>query len=309
MRRLLVGLALCGRVWADAPAWSLDVGVSEGYNHYQATDLNAVMVLLERTTREASGFNHYDVKGFDGHPATQLFLGATRGDWRVGLEAEFWTETFQQTEVPFDAAHADRKFRVTCDEVRAQADSGRTGCLDAREVFRFVPITLQASWMPRWTPWLRAGGGYGIGILAGSADITLSTQYFGPEASPPDRITLGVVPSPLVTWVHKFWATAEFLPWDWLGVELRGGWRYTEMGGVKIDSRSGKSQVLDLIFNSPKEGDRLYVRNPSGTPEQTSLFIGSPQAARAQTRYDFHQVTGDFSGWFLALGLNAHWSL
>ena len=75
------------------------------------------------------------------------------------------------------------------------------------------------------------------------------------------------------------------------------------------DSVTVQAQVLDLIFNSPKEGDRLYVRNPSGTPEQTSLFIGSPQAARAQTRYDFHQVTGDFSGWFLALGLNAHWSL
>jgi hypothetical protein len=306
---LLVGLlALPG---LDLKPFDLDIGISGGYNHYQAGDLNKVMVLLEQTTREASGFNHYTVTGFDGHPATQAFFGMTKGDWRFGLEMEFWTETFAQKDVPFDAENPDRKVRITCADLYAAADtlSTRAGCLDAQETFRFVPITLQAAWVPQWKPWLRSGVGYGFGVLAGDASLNLHTVYLGPGSAKPDRISLEIVPTPLVAWVHKAWASAEVLPVSWLGLELRGGMRYTMLGGLKIDKREGESRVLDLIFDTPKEGDRLYVRNPSGYPEQTTLFIGTPAEAKAQTRYDFHQVNGDFTGWFVSLGLNFHWGI
>jgi len=306
---LLACLSALGAV--DLKPFDLDVGISEGYNHYGAEDLNDVMVLLEQTTREASGFNHYTVTGFDGHPATQGFLGITKGPWRAGIEAEFWTETFSQKDVPFDAENPDRKMRITCADLYAVADtlSTRAGCLDAKETFRFVPITLQVAWMPQWKSWLRSGVGYGFGVLAGDASLTLHTTYLGTGSAKPDNVTLGIVPTPLVAWVHKAWVSAEVLPVRWLGIEMRGGWRYTVMGGVEVDSREGESRVLDLIFDSPKVGDRLYVRNPSGNPSQTTLFIGTPAEARAQNRYDFHQVTGDFSGWYVSLGLNFHWGI
>lgn len=296
---------------AELKPFDIDLQVSEGYNHYRAADLNKVMVLMEETTREASGFNRYTVTGFDGHPATQIFLGATKGAWRAGVEVEFWTESFAQSDVPFDAENPDRKMRITCADLYAVADtlSTRAGCLEARETFRFLPITLQAAWMPQWKPWLRSGFGYGFGVLAGDASIGLRTTYLGSGSAKPDHVTLEIVPTPLVALVHKAYASAEILPFSWMGIELRGGWRYTLLGGLKIDKRTGDSRVLDLIFDAPKEGDRLYVRNPAGSPEQTSLYIGSPEEARAQDRYDFHQVTGDFSGWFLALGLNFHWGV
>jgi hypothetical protein len=302
---------LSGMVAADLKPFDVDFELSEGYNHYQAADLNRVMVLMERTTNEASGFNQYNVTGFDGHPATQLYAGITKGDWRAGVEVEFWTQSFTQKNVPFDADNPDRTVSITCAELYAIADTltTRAGCLNATETIRFLPITLQAAWMPQWKPWLRAGGGYGFGILAGSADIGLSTVYLGTGSAPPDNVNLGIEPTPLIAWVQKAWLGAEVKPASWFGIEMRGGWRYTLLGGLKVASREGSSQVLDLIFNSPQEGDRLYIRSPVGFPDQQSLFIGTPAQAEAQTRYDFHQVNGDFSGWFVSLGLNFHWGI
>lgn len=297
-------------LWRFEGPWEPSLSAGFGYSHYQAKELNEVLVLLEHLTRESAGLNPYEVKGFDGHPAAQAALRLRRGPWTAALEVEFWTESFAQSEVPFDLGDNDREDRITCDDLRAtESDlSGLAGCIEARESFVFLPTTLQLSWAPRWTPWLRAGGGYALGVLAGSARIELSAEYFGAGAAPDDRVTFSVEPDPLVNPVHKFFATAEWTPSRWFGLELRSGWRITKLGGFTVRNLRGSSQVFDAAFDYPKDGDQLWIRWTSVDPDRRSIWIGSREEAESvSSRFGHQLVQGDFSGWFASLSAVVSW--
>ena len=88
--------ALCLVAGGFLPAGAHDffLSLSQGYAHYDAADLNRILVLMEKTTQQ-SGFNNYGVSRFDGHPQNALALGVEAfGGWRFGLETEFWVENF-----------------------------------------------------------------------------------------------------------------------------------------------------------------------------------------------------------------------
>lgn len=290
--------------------WEISGSASEGYSHYEAAELNEVLRLMEQLTRETAGLNPYSPTGFDGHPATMARLGVRKGPWNLGFEAEFWTEKFAQSDVPFDLSNNKRTTRLTCADVASQTSSSLSGCIQAAEDFTFIPLTFQLSWTPQWTGWLRAGAGYGIGILAGSASLELSTVYYGQGAAAPDKIRFDVVPDPEINAVQKFFAVLEWTPSKWLGVETRGGWRISRAGGFTLKNPSGGSQVFDAAFQNPQPGDQLWIRWPVDAPDQRGIWIGSRDTAVANSsRYGHQLVQGNFDGWFAALTLEIHWSL
>lgn len=296
--------------WAPSGPTVWRAQLSAGYSHYDAADLNRTLQLLENLTREAAGTNPYAVSGFDGHPAFQGRFGLRRGPWNLDLELESWSETFEQTEVPFDLEDNDRNDRITCDDLRANAANltQLAGCIEAEETFVFLPITLQLAWMPQWKPWLRAGIGYGVGVLAGSAEVTMRSTYFGDQAAPSDEITFSIQPDPLVNPVHKFFTSVEWKPTRRFGMEFRGGYRLTSLQSFVLSDKSGSSQVFDQAFDFPEEGDHLWIQSPGENPEVQTIWIGGEFEARARSsRYTYHPVQGDFDGWFAAVAVLFEW--
>lgn len=286
--------------------WVLRAQASGGYSHYRADDLNLTLQLLEKLTRESAGTNPYQVVGFDGHPAWQARLGVRRAPWNLDLEVESWSESFEQTEVPFNLEDNQRANRITCDELRANeaALSDLAGCIQASELFVFLPVTLQLAWMPDWTSWMRAGFGYGLGVLGGWADVTLDADYLGPDAAPSDQVTFSVKPDPLINPVHKFFASVELSPFRHVALEARGGYRLTSIHSVTLGDKRGSSQVFDAAFGFPEDGDHLWIRSAAERPDTKLLWIGSVDEAEAtSSRYSYHLVGGDFDGWFAAVAL------
>jgi hypothetical protein len=318
---LLLGLAISSgaaapELWRPVGAWEISGSISEGYTHYRAAELNEVLVLMESLTREAAGLNPYTVTGFDGHPATQASLAFRKGPWRLGLEVEFWTQTFQQSDVPFDLADNARETRITCADLANKhvvaVDDDQavdlSGCIQAKEEFSFLPITVQLSWMPQWTSWLRGGVGYGIGVLGGSASMELSTRYYGNAAARPDHISFDIVPNPKINAVQKLFVAAEWTPWRYIGLEGRGGMRLSQAGGFTLSKPTGSSQVFDAAFQAPGEGDQLWISWSESAPDRRAIWIGSREDAMVNSsRYGYQLVRGDFSGWFVALALNFRW--
>ena len=293
--------------FAPASAEPLDyfISLSQGYTHYDAKDLNRVLVLLEKTTQQ-QGFNNYHVDQFDGHPQNELTLGIQKGPWRLGLETEFWVEDFAQHEVPFDLRNAERENRVTCAEIRASTDLGQGlyGCVEAKESFSFLPITLQVSRSFRLGRHFRVAPGYGIGVLAGSAHIELSTKYYGNGAAPDDRIRFQVWPG--VNPVHKFFWDTEWNPWKHMGIQGRLGWRYTNFPWAELRQKEGTSRVFSTVFRDAGNGSRLYIQSGVRSDDD-QIFLGSPAGALAlaqSTGSRMHLVEGDFSGWFAEVKAN-----
>ncbi len=296
---------------ALAPAWPLDLflSVSEGYTHYEAKDFNRVLTLMEKTTKE-KGFNPYTVSQFDGHPQNSLVLGAKRGPWSLGVEAEFWVETFRQSEVPFDLEDAERNYRVTCETLRDPnyKSTKLFGCIEAEEIFDFLPITLQLSYSRDVLRWLRLGAGYGAGVLAGSAHIAMTSKYYGEGAIADDHIQFQIWPG--VNMVQKGFVDAEVLPWPWLGIDWRSGWRISKVEGLTLRNQEGSSQIFRTVFPDAENGAHMYFESFTANPEDDRIYVGTEEQAKAKAKTEnvrFHLVNGDFTGWFVALKLNVYW--
>lgn len=294
--------------FSTAHALDFFISLGQGYTHYDATDLNRVLVLMEKTTQQ-HGFNNYEVSQFDGHPQSALLLGVTHKGWHFGIEAEFWVEEFSQNDVPFDLAKAERLERITCDDLRnpAYTVTELAGCVQAKERFNFIPLTFQVSrdiWRGRW------GGfalGYGLGIMAGSAHVEMSTDYIGEGAIPDDKVRFEVWPG--VNPLQKFFVDAELKPWRYAGLTFRGGYRLSELEGFSLRSQKGQSRVFSSVFPGAKPDANLYIVSYSADPEQDQLFIGTEAEAKQQQVGRFHLVNGDFTGWFVQLKLNLYMGL
>jgi hypothetical protein len=304
--RLALPLLLCT---TPVLSWDLFASISEGYTHYEAEDFNRVLTLMEKTTKER-GFNPYKVNTFDGHPQNSLVLGVKQGPWSVGVETEFWVEKFEQSEVPFDLENAERNYRVTCADLRNPAYLSKQlfGCIEAKEQFTFIPITLQTSYSRDLGRRFRAGAGYGIGVLAGSAHIGMTANYYGEGAIKNDTIRFQIWPG--VNLVQKAFADVEYLPWKWLGIAVRGGWRISGVDGLTLRNQEGSSRIFSAVFPEAKDGARMYFQSFTSDPEDDKIYVGTEAEAKAKAAREgsrFHLVNGDFTGWFAALKLNFYW--
>jgi hypothetical protein len=293
-------------------AWDLFVSGSEGYTHYEAEDFNRVLLLMEKTTKE-KGFNPYAVSRFDGHPQNALVVGARQGPWSLGLEAEFWVESFEQSEVPFDLEDAERNYRITCETLRDPnyKSTKLFGCIEAREIFDFLPLTLQLSYGRPWGRWMRLSGGYGLGVLAGSAHIEMTAKYYGEGAIPDDHIRFQIWPG--VNLVQKGFVDAELTPpaWPWMGLALRTGWRISGVEGLTLRNQEGSSKIFSSVFPDAKNGAHMYFESFSSNPDDDKIYVGTEEKAKAiaaaAPNTHFHLVNGDFTGWFVSLKLNLYW--
>jgi hypothetical protein len=290
----------------------LFLSASQGYTHYDAKDFNRVLALMEKTTKE-KGFNPYTVSQFDGHPMNTLTLGAKQGPWALGLEAEFWVESFGQSEVPFDLEDAERNYRITCETLRDPnyKSTKLFGCIEAEERFDFLPITLQLSWHPELPGWVHAGVGYGIGVLAGSAHIEMTAKYYGEGAIEDDHVRFQIWPG--VNLVQKAFADVELIPPKarWIGLDLRAGWRISKVEGLTLRDKEGDSKIFSSVFPDAKNGAHMYFESFTTNPEDDKLYVGTEEEAKnkaaAAPNTRFHLVNGDFTGWFAALKINLYW--
>jgi len=290
-------------------SWDLFASVSEGYTHYEAKDFNRVLALMEKTTKE-KGFNPYTVSKFDGHPQNALVVGARQGPWAFGVEAEFWVEQFEQSEVPFDLEEAERNYRITCETLRDPnyKSTQLYGCIEAKEQFDFLPITLQGSYSRDLGRWFRVGAGYGVGVLAGSAHIDMTSKYYGDGAIPDDHIRFQIWPG--VNLVQKGFLDGEYLPLKWLGLDLRGGWRISGVEGLTLRNQEGSSRIFSSVFPEAKNGARMYFQSFTSNPADDKIYVGTEAEAKAKADREgsrFHLVNGDFTGWFASLKLNFYW--
>ncbi len=294
--------------FSNAQAFDLFISGSEGYTHYDAPDFNRVLTMMEKTTQE-KGFNPYAVKTFSGHPQNALVIGAKQGQWQLGLEAEFWVETFKQSEVPFDLEEAERAVRITCADLRDpnRKSTKLFGCIEAREEFQFLPITLQLSYHRDLGKYFRVGLGYGAGVLAGSAYIKMTADYFGLDPVPNDTIQFQIWPG--VNSVQKGFVDLEYLPVKWLGIDWRSGWRISNVESLTLRNQQGRSSIFKEVFPDAKNGAHMYFQSFTSNPADDKIYVGTEEQAMAKAAREnthFHLVNGDFTGWFLALKLNLY---
>jgi hypothetical protein len=306
MRMLALVLSL---FIASSWAWDLFLSGSQGYTHYEAEDFNRILYLMEKTTKE-KGFNPYTVSQFDGHPQNALVLGARHKNFALGLEAEFWVETFIQSEVPFDLEEAERPDRISCEDLRnpSYTSTNLFGCVEAMETFNFLPITLQASYSHDIGKFFRLGGGYGIGVLAGSAQISMKADYFGEGAIANDKVRFQVWPG--VNLVHKAFLDLEYLPLKWLGIDWRTGWRFSGIQSLTLQEKQGDSRIFSSVFPDAKNEAHLYIESFTNNPADDKLYVGTEAEAKQRALNNgtrFHLVNGDFTGWFIALKINLYW--
>lgn len=297
------------------------VSYSGGYTHYNGSDLNDVMTALADQSAEQGGLNRYDVGRFDGHPRMAATIGGFYGNWNLALETEFWVEEFGQRDVPFylnrglDPAFQDGQ-DVNCDYLRdpsfVPVDGGVAGCIDAREIFTIVPLTLQLthSWYFRDRS-LVLSAGYGAGILAGNARIIVETDFIGAGARPDDTMEITLYPG--LNMVHKLLFDAEWRPVPAFGLALRSGWRWSQMQYVEIDKVKGESFLFGLILgddSSVDKGDRAWLLRNDRSGDKILMLRSEPTADEKRmaelSGYRYQQVQGDFSGWFLELKANAY---
>ncbi|MFC1584511.1 hypothetical protein ACFL5V_03075 [Fibrobacterota bacterium] len=290
-------------------SWSnifgLDLFISGGYGwtHYEAEDLNKFMVLLERQTNEG-GFNPYQVQQFDGHWMQAWSLGVIKKPWKLAVEAEFWIESFKQSEVAFDSGSGGREERLTCAHLAdpAYQAGGPYGCIEAEEEFVFLPLMLQLSYNKGFFNRLFMDAGYGIGIMAGYAGISISTDYYGGSGMD-DKVEFGIDPG--VNLLHKFFLDFELRPLSWLGIQTRSGYRISKLNGFTLVDKKGDSQLFNRMFNNPEEGDELYFESYGNTSLSEEIVIGKKtDAGRATT---LHRIEGDFTGWFVNARVNFYW--
>lgn len=312
--------------WSDPqkPHRGFFVSYSGGYTHYDGSGLNDVMVALADQSADQGGLNHYDVGRFDGHPRMAATLGGFWGNWNLGLEFEFWVEEFGQRDVPFYVnRELDPEYQnlaeVSCDFFRvpgfAPVDGGVAGCIDAREIFTIIPLTLQLtrSWYFRERS-LVLSAGYGAGILAGDARIIVETEFVGAGARPNDTLEITLWPG--VNLVHKLLFDAEWRPVPAAGISLRSGWRWSQMQFVEIDKVEGESFLFGLILgddSSMDKGDRAWLLRSDASGEKILMLRSEPTDAEkksaALSGYRYQQVAGDFSGWFLELKANLYFDM
>jgi len=304
--------------------WGFFASGSFGYTHYQASDLNDVMVALEQQSAEAAGLNHYAVDNFNGHPRQSYMIGAYWGAWRLGLEVETWVENFHQDGVPFYMNRdLDPRFPIgtdiSCEQLQVPGftpvEGGTAGCIDAQEIFQIVPLTLQLSrsWAFQNNKlWLSAG--IGSGVLAGDAKLIVKTDYIGDNSRTDDTVELTLYPG--VNLVHKAFAETEYRPLSWLGFSLKGSYRYSQMDYVELQEKKGDSFLFGLVLGQNshlEQGSRAYLlRTTNGSGDV--LVLRSPpsaeeirQAELAGNHYDL--VQGDFSGWMIEAKVNLWWGI
>ncbi|GEM_PF-1256026 len=281
----LLAMLLTGR------SWGLDLFISgsEGYTHYDAKDFNRVLTMMENTTQE-KGFNPYAVNNFDGHPQNSLLLGVRSGNWSLGAEAEFWVESFEQAEVPFDLEEAERNYRITCADLR---DPNRTstklfGCVEAKEIFDFLPITLQLAYHRDVGNHFRVGAGYGLGVLAGSAHIEMTAKYYGADSIPNDHIRFQIWPG--INPVQKAFVDLEYLPLKLVGLDWRTGWRISKVEGLTLRNQEGKSQIFSTVFPDAKNGAHMYFESFTQDPGGDQIYEGTEEEAKAIVALDLDVV-------------------
>lgn len=293
---------------------------SFGYTHYQAKDLNDVMIALERQSAEAAGLNRYHVDNFNGHPRQAFALGYDFGKYRIALEGESWVEDFHQDLVPFYMNRdLDPRFPagtyVGCHELRDPSfqpiDGGTAGCIDAQEVFTLVPLTLQFS---RHWDFLNGklifGSGIAAGVLAGNAQITVSTDFIGENARPDD--TLSITLDPGINWTGKVFGEAEWKPFRHFSLSLRGSLRTLKMGEIRVNEKSGDSFLFGLVLGQESEiseGSAAYLLQ--GKNESVLILRDSPNKTELRQAQlsgaTYRLVEGDFSGWILEAKMNFWW--
>jgi hypothetical protein len=187
-------------------------------------------------------------------------------------------------------------------------NANRYGCIEAMEEFTVLPITLQAAYARDLGRRFRLGAGYGIGVLAGSAHIEMTAKYYGTGVIDNDHIRFQVWPG--VNLVQKAFTEAEYLPWKWMGIGLRGGWRVSGVESLTLRNQEGTSAIFKTVFPQAKDGAHMYFQSFTSDPEDDKIYVGTEAEARAKAAREggrFHLVNGDFTGWFAGLKLNFYW--
>jgi hypothetical protein len=111
--------------------------------------------------------------------------------------------------------------------------------------------------------------------------------------------------------VQKGFVDAEYLPWKWLGVDWRMGWRISTIGSLTLRGQQDTSRIFKSVFPDAKNGAHMYFESFTNSPDDDKIYVGTEAEAKAKAEHEpgstFHLVNGDFTGWFVALKLNLYW--
>lgn len=303
--------------------WNLFASWSFGWTHYDAKDLNQVMELLASQSGER-GLRKYEVDGFDGHPRNAAVMGMQWKNWQLGLEAEFWVENFTQKEVPFYSDRDDDPrygpdFVINCAMFRdpnwVPFDAGvsKAACLEGRETFTLIPLTLQLSYLWKMASWFHLSPGYGVGIMAGKTELEVKTDFLGLGARPDEHLIFSLYPG--INLLQKIWVDWELKPASWVGIDLRTGWRFSKLDHLEVKDAKGESTLFELVLGEKVEdGKQIYIRQYCNGSQELILTspenaVGTCRDSEGQKKDSYHLVQGDFSGWYAAMKLNLYWGL
>lgn len=304
----LLALAMHSAAWTPWFSWG------GGFTHYQAQELNQAMSLFaKRASDSAAGFNSFSMEQFNGHPYQFFGLGIEQGPWRFSLEGDYWVEDFRQSGVPFYTGRGSDPLAagkiLSCADLQdpnfKAIPNSLLGCIDARESFVFIPLSAGIAYQWKWGNRFFSRIGYQAGIMAGHAGLQIKTHYFA-GSGVDDQLDMDLDPG--INLLQKINWENEYRPLPYVGLSLRAGWRFSQLGKVELKNIQGHSQILSLAFNRDfQNGDQFYIESFRGSSsEQNALSISQSKDFVKDPKY-YNLIQGDFNGWNLALALNFYW--
>ena len=263
-------------------------------------------LLAKRSADSSAGFNNYNVEHFNGHPYQLFELNYTHGNYRIGLELDYWVEPFSQNSISFyTQRHKDPNAPdfLNCDILASDSfnplDGAITGCVNASEAFSFLPLTLNFSYLLYNDERFSWDLGIGLGYLFGKANIVVTTEYYAGRING-DEINFDLNIGNNI--VGKVFSSFEYQPSSYFGIQFRLGYRYSQISQLKVDNVKGSSEIFQLVMGKPiVSGQQLYIESFPGLDDsenELSLLVQSEQFKDANF---YNSIQGDLNGLILSL--------
>ncbi|MBF0431250.1 MAG: hypothetical protein HQK83_08235 [Fibrobacteria bacterium] len=256
-----------------------------GYSWYNAKDLNRFMLLLEQKIDTSSNGENIS-NGFDGKLFQTIGLGVKQKCWRVGFEGDYWHEQF------------------THRSVTALSEAGLgTGLVESKETYTFLPLSLAVAYDHVWEPGITLSMGYSFGILAGSAQILVNTEY---TENSGDNDLARYYLSPGLTWQHKIHFETGWLLLNWLGLRMQGGYRFLTVERFRIEKIEGSSRVFEQLYNYPEKGDELLLESYGSRIDDEAVIDKWSNSGPGRI---LRKVRGEFSGFYTGVQFVFYWKI
>ncbi len=286
-------------VKAVCPVVSLEIG--GGYQWHSPNALNRSLDLITKKVHDLNmGGNNFEMGTFHNSDRYTIAAFITFTYLRLGLQADYWYQSFNQEDIFFSDNNSTTFTQTTCSSSNTVASGGGSfnACLNAQQSYSFYPIwsIAHAIYKPNKNMSISAGGG--VGILTGSNTITINEHLFPNDGSKSQSNNLSFSFDPGINPIYKLESSILISPFERIGFKVAGGYQWVLLKEFTTNETTGNSQVFTLANGTEIEnGQTLYIKKYTGLSSEFDDFsiLKEPE----NNSSIFNRVEGDFSGAFV----------